>query len=116
MLLAFMKVSPTQYVIHYRQGKARREGAGLSFLYYVPTSTIVSVPVASADLPFAFQEKTADFQPLTIQGQLTYRIADPKKVSSLLDFSVTAAGNYVSDDPKKLQERLVFAAQILARA
>lgn len=116
MLFAFMKVPPTQYVIHFRQGKVKREGAGMSFFYYVPTSTIVSVPVASSDLPFAFQEKTADFQPITLQGQITYRITDPKKVSGLLDFSVSASGNYVSDDPKKLQERLMYTAQILARA
>lgn len=115
-MIAYMKVPPTKYVLHYRQGKIRREGAGLSFFYYVPASTIVTVPFASADSPFVFQELTGDFQPVTIQGQITYRVADPKKLASLLDFSVDVRGHYISDDPDKLNARLVHQAQIVARA
>src|SRR5947209_16219940 len=115
-MIAYMKAPPTKYVLHYRQGKIRREGAGLSFFYYVPASTIVTVPFASADAPFVFQEVTGDFQPVTIQGQITYRVADPKKLASLLDFSVDVRGHYMSDDPGKLNARLMHEAQILARA
>ena len=114
--MAYMKVPPTKYVIHYRQGKIRREGAGLSFFYFVPASTIVTVPYVSADAPFVFQEVTREFQPITIQGQLTYRVADPKKLAALLDFSVDRGGRYKSDDPEKLNTRLVHQAQVLARS
>jgi hypothetical protein len=61
-MIRFMKATPTTYVIHYHSGRVKREGAGLAFLYYGPTSTIVSVPLGSKDLPFAFTEVTADFQ------------------------------------------------------
>ena len=115
-MIAYMKAPPTKYVLHYRQGKIRREGAGLSFFYYVAASTIVTVPFASADAPFVFQEVTGDFQPVTIQGQITYRVADPKRLASLLDFSVDVRGHYTSSDPDKLNARLVHQAQILARA
>src|SRR5438034_4585441 len=114
-MLAYMKAPPTHYVLHYRRGKLRREGPGLAFFYFAPTSTIVSVPLASADLPFVFTEVTADFQTVTVQGQLTYRVADPKRLSALLDYSIRPGGDYVSDDPTKLPERLVQATQILAR-
>src|SRR6266498_3317284 len=100
MLLSFTKIPATHYALHFQQGKVRREGVGLSFLYYVPTSTIMSVPTVSIDAPFVFHETTADFQPVTVQGQLTYRIADPKKVASLLDFSVTNEGKYLGDGPQ----------------
>src|SRR5262249_54076184 len=115
-VMAYMKVPPTKYVIHYRQGKVRREGAGLSFFYYVPASTIVIVPFASADAPFVFQEATREFQPITVQGQLTYRVSDPRKLAALLDFSVDRGGQYKSDDPEKLNARLVHQAQVLARS
>jgi regulator of protease activity HflC (stomatin/prohibitin superfamily) len=107
-MLSFMKVPPTTYVLQYKHGNIQREGAGLSFIYYVPTSTIVAIPLASADVPFVFQETTADFQSVTIQGQLTYRVADPKRLASLLDFSVDSRRAYYSDDPRKLPERLVL--------
>ena len=115
-MLAYSKNSPTTYVLHYQNGKVRREGAGLAFWYFLPSSTIVAVPLASRDVPFAFSEVTADYQPVTIQGQLTYRIADPRRVAGLLDFSVRAAGQYVSDDPSKVPDRIVQTAQIYARA
>jgi regulator of protease activity HflC (stomatin/prohibitin superfamily) len=115
-MLNFMKVPPTTYVLQYKYGKIKREGAGLSFFYYGPTSTIVTVPIASTDVPFVFQEATADFQAVTIQGQFTYRVADPKRLASLLDFSVDGKRAYCSDDPRKLPERLVHTLQTHARA
>jgi regulator of protease activity HflC (stomatin/prohibitin superfamily) len=115
-MLSFIKVPPTTYVLQYKHGHIKREGAGLSFIYYAPTSTIVAIPMASADVPFVFQESTGDFQSVTIQGQLTYRVADPKRVASLLDFSVDQRRAYHSDDPRKLPERLIHTLQSLTRA
>ena len=115
-MLSFMKVPPTTYVLQYKHGNIEREGSGLSFIYYVPTSTIVAIPMASADVPFVFQESTADFQAVTIQGQLTYRVADPKRLASSLDFSVDQRRAYYSDDPRKLPERLIHTLQTLTRA
>jgi hypothetical protein len=115
-MLAYSKNPPTTYVLHYRNGRVRREGPGLAFWYFQPASTIVAVPLASRDVPFAFSEVTADFQPVTLQGQLTFRVADPKRLAGLLDFSVRASGQYLSDDPEKVPDRLVQTAQILARA
>jgi hypothetical protein len=120
VMFRFMKVPPTTYVLQYQHGKIKREGAGLSFFYWAPTSTIVAVPLASADVPFVFQEITADFQSVTIQGQLTYRIADPKRLASLLDFTIDKNGaTYFDDhsrDRQKLPERLVHTLQSLTRA
>lgn len=114
--IAYLKATPTTYVQHFKAGRVKRQGPGLSFYYYQPTSTVVTVPLASADVPFVFHEVTRDFQELTIQGQLTYRVFDPKRLASLLDFSVDGNGKYRSDDPQKLEERLVNATQVLAGA
>lgn len=115
-MLSFMKVPPTTYVLQYKNGHIKRQGAGLSFIYYAPTSTIVMIPIASADVPFVFQESTADFQSVTIQGQLTYRVAEPTRLASVLDFSVDRSHAYYSDDPRKLPERLIHTLQTLTRA
>jgi len=113
--IRFMKAAPTTYVIQFRNGKVRREGPGLAFFYYAPTSTILTVPLASADAPFAFQEATADFQAITIQGQLTYRVSEPKRIAEVLDLSVAPNGVYRTDDYRKLVERLVHATQTSMR-
>jgi len=113
--IRFMKAAPTTYVIQFSNGKVRREGPGLAFFYYAPTSTILTVPLASADAPFAFQEATADFQAITIQGQLTYRVSEPKRIAEVLDLSVAPNGVYRTDDYRKLVERLVHATQTSMR-
>jgi hypothetical protein len=116
MLFSYVKIPATHYALHYQQGRIRHEGPGLSFFYYAPSATIVSVPIGSTDAPFAFVESSADFQSVTVQGQLTYRVVDPKKVASLLDFSLGKNGQYLGDGPQKLQERLVKSAQVAAKA
>jgi regulator of protease activity HflC (stomatin/prohibitin superfamily) len=114
--VSYLKTNPTDYVLHFSRGKLMREGAGLSFFYFSPSSSIVSIPLASANIPFVFNEPTADFQTLTVQGQMTYRIMDPKKAAAMLDLTVDAKGRYVSDQYQKLPERLVYGLQTLLRA
>jgi regulator of protease activity HflC (stomatin/prohibitin superfamily) len=102
--------------MHYVGGKLRKEGPGLAFFYYAPSSTIVSIPMATSRAPFLFEVVSADFQDVTIQGQISYRVADPKLLSKALDYSILPNGRYASDDPRKLDERLVEVAQVLANA
>lgn len=114
--LRFIKVQPTTYVLQYRGGKVIREGSGLSFFYYGPTTSLVAVPVASTDVPFIFQEITADFQSVTIQGQVTYRVSDPKRLAALLNYTLATYGqSYASEDPDKLPERVIHVINVLAR-
>ena len=108
----YLKVRPTQYVIHYQNGRVRHAGAGLAFFYYRPSATISVIPLASTDVPFVFNTTTKDFQPLTVQGQLTYRIAEPEKTARLFDFTIAdAPDNYVTEDPEKLPQRLLNLVQ-----
>jgi hypothetical protein len=115
--IRYIKASPTQYIIHFANGRRRKSGAGLAFFYFRPSSSIVIVPIGSADVPFIFNELSQDFQPLTVQGELTYRIHDPELVSSLLNYTVEGVSSrYVSDDPQKIPQRLINLLQVLVRA
>src|SRR6266403_4026643 len=115
--IKFIKVQPTTYLLQYRGGKVVRDGLGLSFFYYAPTTSLVAVPVASTDVPFIFQETTGDFQAVTIQGQVTYRVGEPKRLAALLNYTLTPNGEtYVSEDPEKLLERVIHVINVLTRA
>lgn len=115
--LQFIKVQPTVYLLQYRKGQVVREGVGLSFFYYAPSTSLVAVPLASDDAPFIFEEVTADFQAVTIQGQVTYRVADAKKLAGLMNFTLNPRGQgYASEDPQKLPQRVINAVNVLARA
>src|SRR6266568_1766563 len=114
--LRFIKTQPNQYVIQFRNGRPHRQGAGLSILYFGPTSSLVVVPTASVNEPFIFEEVTADYQEVTIQGQVIYRIADPLRTASLLNFALDHKGRYVSEDPGKLSQRVIDQIQVAMRA
>lgn len=115
--IRFIKVQPTTYLLQYRRGQIVREGVGMAFFYYGPTTSLVAVPVASTDVPFIFEEVTGDFQTVTIQGQVTYRVADARRLAGLMNFTLASDGeNYASDDPQKLPQRLINIINVLARA
>ncbi|KER10793.1 MAG: hypothetical protein HY22_03060 [[Candidatus Thermochlorobacteriaceae] bacterium GBChlB] len=114
--LNFVKFQPTTYALVYQNGKIVREGIGLSFFYYAPTTSLVAVPTSSVEAPFMFEESTADYQKVTIQGQLTYRISDAKKTSQLLNYTLDSkTQKYLSDDPQKLSPRVINAVQVLTK-
>lgn len=112
--IRFIKVDPTEFVMKIKAGKVVREGAGLSFFYYAPTTSLLRIPVGTVDVPFIFEEVTADFQAITVQGQITYQVAEPRKLAHCMNFALTPnAKNHVSEDPKKLPQRLINHAQVI---
>ncbi len=112
----FIKMQPTDYVIQYRKGKIVREGTGLSFFYFSPFSSLLCIPVGSIEAPFIFKEVTSDFQEVTIQGQIIYKVSEPMKLSKLMNFTLAPNGKeYTSEDPEKLPHRLINHAQVLTR-
>ncbi len=114
--LRYVKFEPSQYILKFRNGKVVSEGAGLSFYYYAPKTSIVAVPMESAEVPFIFEEVTADFQTVTVQGQITYRIADHKKIAEVLNYTLDMKGNgYSSEDPKKLSQRIINIVRVLTK-
>ena len=116
-LVRYVKTDPSTYLIQYRKGKVRRQGSGLSFFYFAPSSTLVSVPLVSVDLPFMFAESTADFQEISLQGRVVYRIADPLRLSGLVNYALRPDRKaYASDGPDRLSDRVLNQVQVAVRA
>jgi hypothetical protein len=114
--IQFIKFQPSMYVLRYRNGKVVSQGAGLSFFYYAPTTSLVSIPLNSIEVPFIFEEVTLDYQAITIQGQITYRIVQPAEISKFLDFTLDKTGRrYASEDPQKLPQRIVNTVQVFTK-
>ncbi|OHD56942.1 MAG: membrane protease subunit, stomatin/prohibitin [Spirochaetes bacterium GWF1_51_8] len=112
----FIKFQPNVYVLKYRKGRIVREGLGLAFNYYSPTTALVAVPTESTETPFIFRESTSDFQSVTVQGQITFRVGDPKKLASLLNYTLdNNTKRYISEDPQKLSQRVITVVQVLTK-
>ncbi|HZM46805.1 MAG TPA: SPFH domain-containing protein [Burkholderiales bacterium] len=114
--IRFIKTQPTTYVMQFRGGRIVREGLGLSFFYYGPTSSIVAIPSGSKEQGFIFEQVTADFQTVTVQGQVAYRVGEPRKLAAMLNYALAPDGrSYEADDPEKLSQRVVNVVEVLSK-
>ena len=89
-----IKYDSMTYVLHFKNGNIKREGRGLSFFYYSPTSSITAIPMGSKDIQFIFNESTKDFQTITIQGHNNQK---------WVDLSVTDSGPGI---PAEIHDRI----------
>jgi len=114
--IKYFKADSSTFVIKTVNGKVRKTGKGLSFFYNVATASIAAVPVNAQEAPFIFKLLTADFQSVTVQGQVTYRVAAPEKMAEMLNYSLKNDGqSYVSEDPLKLSDRVIRIVQSIVQ-
>ena len=60
-IIRYFKAQPTDYVLLYKGGTLKKQGEGLSFMYYTSTSNIARVPLSNQDQPFIFREATSAY-------------------------------------------------------
>src|SRR5687767_4093790 len=83
-----LKGTTTSHVQHIRNGTTIRAGVGAA-LWFRPLSAVLSeVPVDDRELPLLFHARTSDFQDVTVQATVTYRIVDPSVAAGRIDFSI----------------------------
>jgi len=113
----FAKFEPNLSVRVIRKGRMVREGQGLAFWFYVPTTSIIKIPLETRNIPFVFEEISQDFQTLTIQGDIVYKIADTAKIVDQVNFTIdTRTRQYLSDDPDKIDQRIINIVKTLAKS
>ncbi len=107
-----LRGAPTVHVRHQRRGRVVREGTGLAF-WFRPLSAVLSeIPVDDRELPLLFHARTSDFQDVTVQASVTYRIVDPALAASRLDFSIDPeTGRWRSTPLEQLAGLLTELAQ-----
>lgn len=86
--LAHLRAEPNQFVLHYRNGTIKRQGAGLAYWFLPLDAALAQVPVEDCATTFVLNERTADFQAVSAQITLVYRIADAARAASRVNFSI----------------------------
>ena len=88
LFLHQLRGTPTTHVTHLVRGRVRHQGIGLTFRFRPITAVLTEVPVDDRELPLLFHARTSDFQDVTVQATVTYRITAPATASARLDFSI----------------------------
>ncbi|GJF31298.1 hypothetical protein KNE206_39980 [Kitasatospora sp. NE20-6] len=83
-----LRAAPTSHIRYLRGGRTVHEGTGLAFWFRPRTAAISEVPADDRELAMLFHARTADFQDLTVQAAVTYRITEPAVTAARLDFGI----------------------------
>ncbi|MEU3368875.1 SPFH domain-containing protein [Streptomyces sp. NPDC006711] len=107
-----LRSAPTSHIRHHRNGRPAHDGAGLSFWFRPLSAALSEVPVNDRELAMAFHARTADFQDVTVQATVTYRISEPDTAADRLDFSIDPdTGAWRGDPLEQLSTLLTETAQ-----
>lgn len=87
-VLRHFRGDPSMHILKFRRGRLRASGRGLAFWFHPLSTSIAAVPVDDHELPFLFHARSMDFQDAAVQGVITFRVEDPKKLAGRVDFSV----------------------------
>ena len=83
-----LRADPTAHVRHVRKGRLVHDGAGQAFWFRPLTAALSEVPVDDREQPLLFHARTADFQDITVQATITYRVVDPATAAGRIDFGI----------------------------
>jgi regulator of protease activity HflC (stomatin/prohibitin superfamily) len=87
--LRHLRSGPTAYVHHLRKGEVAHAGVGQAFWFRPLAAALSEVPVDDREVPLVVHGRTNDFQDVTVQATVTYRIEDPVRAAGRLDFEIS---------------------------
>lgn len=83
-----LRGTPTAFVRHTVKGKVVHSGAGMAFWFRPLNAALSEIPVDDREQPLLFHARTADFQDVTVQATITFRVADPEIAATRIDFGI----------------------------
>lgn len=83
-----IRADATSHIQYFKDGKRIRSGRGLSFWFLAQGASISEVPLDDRELPFLVKGQSSDYQDLTAQGAIVWRVDEPEKLGERVDFAI----------------------------
>jgi len=110
-----LRAEPTSHVMFWKGGALKREGPGLAFWFMPLGASLAEVPLDDREITFCFRARSRDFQDVTVNGAIGYRVADPALLARHIDFSIdTSDGSWNQEPLDRLAGLVTRSAQQLA--
>ena len=105
--IAQLRSDASNHVIRYRKGRVRQSGRGLVFWFRPETASIAELPMDDREMSLFVKGRSRDFQTVSVQGTLTWHVADPALLAERVDFSIGLfTGTYQSEPIEQIETRL----------
>lgn len=106
------RAEPSSHLIQYRKGHQVRSGRGVDFWFLPLSASLVEVPVDDREQSFLCNGRSSDFQELTVQGVITYRVNAPETLAGRGDFGIDlASGKYLKEPIEQMATMVAQLAQ-----
>lgn len=98
-----LRAEPSAHVVAYRRGRVTESGKGLSFWFLPMTTSIAEIPTDDREVPLAVHGRSRDFQDVTVQGIVSYRVVDARALADRVDFAIdTRLGVHLRQPVEKI--------------
>jgi regulator of protease activity HflC (stomatin/prohibitin superfamily) len=115
LFVRHLRAEPSSHVIQYKNGRQHRSGRGAAFWFMPLDAGVVEVPVDDRELTFVLHGRSSDFQDVSVQGVLTYRVVEPSVLAERIDFGIDlSSGKHLREPLEQLRGMLIQLAQQLA--
>ena len=88
LFLRHLRANPTAHIRHLSRGRIAHEGTGQAFWFRPLSAAISEIPIDDREQPLLFHARTVDFQDVTVQATITYRVVDPATAAARIDFGI----------------------------
>jgi regulator of protease activity HflC (stomatin/prohibitin superfamily) len=113
--LRHLRSETSSHVLHARGGHAARSGRGLAFWFLPLSASISELPADDRELAVLFHARTRDFQDVTAEAVITWRVERPEALAERVDFAIDlATGQWLKKPLEQIGTLLTQQAQHLA--
>jgi regulator of protease activity HflC (stomatin/prohibitin superfamily) len=113
--LRHLRADAGAHVMRFRNGRVAKSGRGLAFWFVPHRASIAELPMDDRNMVLFFHGRSKDFQAVTVQGNLTWRVADPDVLGLRVDFSIDLkTGRHTSKPVEQIEGLLTGMSQQLA--
>lgn len=110
--LRHLRSEASSHILLHRAGARRASGRGLSFWFLPLSASIAEIPMDDRELALVLHGRSLDFQEVTVQLVLIWRVHDPERMAERVDFSVDLrTGQWTKQPLEKLTSLLAQRAQ-----
>ncbi|MEA2705137.1 MAG: hypothetical protein QOD63_3082 [Actinomycetota bacterium] len=88
LFVRHLRANPTAHIRHLRKGRLAHDGPGQAFWFRPLHAALSEIPVDDREQPLLFHARTLDFQDVTVQATITYRVVDPAVAATRIDFGI----------------------------
>lgn len=83
-----LRSNSSSHIQRYRKGRRVQSGRGLAFWFFPAAAALTEIPMDDRELPFIFTTRSNDFQEVTVQGTILWRVENPETLGDRVDFSI----------------------------